>query len=96
MTSSSRLDRIGCDELLTSAGAVTIDEDVDAGGPRKLVQVHLPNFSWRPLRYLQCRCPSTGRTYLLRVPEAVENCHAAAAWLAGFDDPDEYWPIFET
>lgn len=33
------------------------------------------------------RCPSTGRRFLLGVPNQVGSCHAAAAWLAGFDDP---------
>ena len=47
-------------------------------------------------RYLLCQCPSTGRQYLLGVPTTVRSCHAAAAWLAGFDDPAEYQPLKET
>ncbi|HIE00364.1 MAG TPA: hypothetical protein EYP59_08760 [Thiotrichaceae bacterium] len=48
------------------------------------------------LRYLRCRCPSTGREYLLSVPRQIKHCHAAAAWLGGFDNPLEYQPILET
>ncbi|MDB6133792.1 MAG: hypothetical protein JWM59_2035 [Verrucomicrobiales bacterium] len=46
--------------------------------------------------YLECRCPSTGRRYLLPVPPAVRTCRAAAAWMAGFDNPDDYAPLLET
>jgi len=42
------------------------------------------------------RCPSTGRKYLLRVPPHIADCRAAAAWLAGFNNPDEYRPVQET
>lgn len=83
------LERVGCDRVLERALARTIHQDQDAGGPRRLVQVERN-------RYLQCRCPSTGRVYLLRVPPATTTCRAAAAWLAGFDNPDDYRPIVET
>ena len=46
--------------------------------------------------FLHCRCPSSGREYLLRVPPTTSKCHAAAAWLAGFDNPDNYKPVKET
>ena len=46
--------------------------------------------------YLHCRCPSTGRDYLLRVPPETRTCRQAAAWLAGFDDPEAYRPVLET
>jgi|GEM_PF-5634718 len=45
---------------------------------------------------LNCRCPSTGREYLLRVPPMTKTCHEAAAWIAGFDDPRDYHPDQET
>ncbi|NOK61345.1 MAG: hypothetical protein GFH27_549305n114 [Chloroflexi bacterium AL-W] len=41
-------------------------------------------------------CPSTGRQYLIRVPPQTRTCHQAAAWIAGFDDPNAYQPIAET
>lgn len=83
------LERVGCDQVLEKAKARTIHQDQDAGGPRRLVQVEAA-------RYLQCRCPSTGRVYLLQVPPTTATCHAAAAWLAGFDNPNDYHPIVET
>jgi hypothetical protein len=83
------LERVGCDHVLEKANARLIDSDHDAGGPRKLVQVS-------ESRYLRCRCPSTGRVYLLRVPPTTGSCRAAAAWLAGFDNPNDYRPLLET
>ena len=32
----------------------------------------------------------------LRVPPTVRTCRAAAAWLAGFSEPDAYRPVLET
>lgn len=47
-------------------------------------------------RHLECRCPSTGRLYLLPVPPQIATCRAAAAWIAGFDNPNDYAPVLET
>jgi hypothetical protein len=41
-------------------------------------------------------CPSTGRQYVIRVPPTVTTCHQAIAWVAGFDDPDQYRPVAES
>jgi hypothetical protein len=41
-------------------------------------------------------CPSTGRRYALRVPPTMRSCRQAAAWTAGFDNPDLYRPLIET
>ncbi len=94
------LERAGLDRVLTRANRVLIDSDRDPGGERQLVEVSLPTWrgQGRPelTRFLACRCPSTGRHYLLRVPPTVTSCHAAAAWLAGFDDPARYRPVKET
>lgn len=90
------LDRVGCEGLLKRVNAKTIDQDQDPGGERRLVDVKLPAWSVQPRRFLLCHCPSTARAYLMRVPPAVPTCHAAAAWLAGFDDPNAYRPIQET
>ena len=89
------LERVGCERVLKKGNAKTIDEDIDAGGRRRLVEFVL-RFEVHPHRYLNCRCPSTAREYLLRVPPSIESCHAAAAWLAGFEDSDEYAPRMET
>ena len=76
------------------AGARTLDRDTDAGGPRQLLHIAIPEDE--DLVGLNCFCPSTGRQYLLRVPPSLTTCHQAAAWLAGFDDPDRYHPDIET
>jgi hypothetical protein len=34
--------------------------------------------------------------YALRVPPTMRSCRQAAAWMAGFDDPDDYRPLVET
>lgn len=86
------LERAGFDDVLKRARATTLDADRDPGGERRLLEVRLPGAA----RFLDCRCPSTGRRYLLGVPGPVGSCHAAAAWLAGFDDPRAYAPLQET
>jgi hypothetical protein len=85
------LERVGVEETLKRAGAVTVDVDRDAGGERRLVETPVDK-----MRYLLCRCPSTGRVYLLCVPPGTLHCRAAAAWLAGFDDWERYQPEVET
>jgi hypothetical protein len=59
-----------------------------------LLQVEIPDDE--PLVCLSVRDPSTGRQYLLRVPPTIGRCDEAAAWIAGFDNPDDYHPIAET
>jgi hypothetical protein len=92
------LEGAGLEEVLRRASARIVDSDQDPGGERRLVRIAMPaRFGWtRDHCYLHCRCPSTGRDYLLRVPREVRTCREAAAWLAGFDDPDAYRPIQET
>ncbi|HVJ81908.1 MAG TPA: hypothetical protein VNC50_12645 [Planctomycetia bacterium] len=88
------LDRIGVTRFLQEANARRLDADRDPGGPRELLQVKLVGDE--DLVALSCRCPSTGRHYMIRVPPATKTCHQAAAWIAGFDDPNDYKPQFET
>ncbi|ULH16181.1 hypothetical protein MF271_06080 [Deinococcus sp. KNUC1210] len=45
---------------------------------------------------LNMQCPSTGRSYFIRVPPSTTTCHQAAAWIAGFDDPAQYRPVMES
>jgi hypothetical protein len=85
------VDRIGVDRVLEQVGAELLDRDTDAGGLRRLVRI--PRLGHV---YLHCRCPSTARQYLLRVPPHTRTCHQAAAWMAGFDDPGRYRLIRET
>jgi hypothetical protein len=86
------LERAGWEQVLKRANAAILDRDTDAGGERRLIRV----FVRRPWVYLQCRCPSTGRQYLIRVPPNTPSCRHAVAWIAGFDDPEAYNPTVET
>jgi hypothetical protein len=88
------VDRFGVSRFMKESNAAVLDEDADPGGERQLLRVELNGDE--PLVALSCLCPSTGRQYFLRVPPTVLSCHQAAAWIAGFDDPDQYHPILET
>jgi hypothetical protein len=92
------LERAGLEDVLRRADARIMDSDQDPGGARRLVRLALPARFGRARNrfYLHCRCPSTGRDYLLRVPPETQTCREAAAWLAGFDDPEAYRPVQET
>ncbi len=97
------LERMGLERFAALAerrGSLEVrDRDRDPGGERRLLAL-----SWRegpagggtPMVCLECRCPPTQRVYLLRVPPRITTCAAAAAWIAGFDDPAEYRPLIET
>jgi hypothetical protein len=88
------LERMGYEKFLSEARAMELDKDRDAGGVRRLLRVEFAGDE--PLVCLNVFCPSTGRQYMLRVPPQMRHCHAAAAWIAGFDNPDEYQPVQET
>jgi Domain of unknown function (DUF6745) len=88
------LERVGYEQFLRQVEAETLDEDEDAGGPRRLLRVAVGQDE--PLVCLAVHDPSTGRQYLLRTPPAMRTCHQAAAWIAGFDNPDDYHPLAET
>ena len=85
------LERVNLDDLIGRMRHKVIDEDKDAGGTRRLYYVDQLHSA-----FLYCQCPSTQRKYLLRVPPQMKSCHEAAAWMAGFDNPDDYDPIQET
>lgn len=89
-----KLERIGLDRFLAEAQPEVLDEDTDPGGPRQLLRVELEGDE--PLICVLVRCPSTDRRYTLRVPPETRTCRQAVAWVAGFDDPDDYRPIVET
>jgi hypothetical protein len=88
------MERMGYDRFMEQSKAKELDSDKDAGGKRRLLKVKIEGDE--PLVCLAVRCPSTGREYMLRVPPTMRTCRKAAAWLAGFDDPDAYRPIQET
>ena len=105
------MERFGVDEILRRVAARVLDHDTDPGGVRQLIEIPaqeslattvMMRTSGRRspapsvLRFLVCRCPSTGRQYILRVPPTTRTCRQAAAWIAGFDNPNSYNPIRET
>ena len=88
------LDRYGYGRFLLDAHAEILNRDHDPGGERQLLRVKLPDDE--DLVALSCFCPSTSRQYIIRVPPTTTTCHQAAAWIAGFDNPDDYQPLVET
>jgi hypothetical protein len=88
------LERIGWERFLREAKPRLRHNDKDPGGERRLFHVSLPDRE--DLLVLNMSCPSTGRNYFIRVPPRVNTCHEAAAWIAGFENPDEYEPLVET
>lgn len=88
------LERIGPERFVAEVQPEELDADTDAGGPRRLLRVAIPE--GEPLVALQVRDPSTGRQYLLRVPPQITTCRRAAAWIAGFENPQDYELVMET
>ena len=88
------LERMGYERFFAGAKAAVLDADADPGGERRLLKVPLEQDE--DLVCLAVTCPSTGRRYVIRVPPNTKTCHQAAAWIAGFEDPDDYHPVMET
>ena len=80
--------------FLEEAHAEVLDRDRDPGGERQLLRVPLPGDE--PLVCVSVFCPSTSRQYVLRVPPTTKTCRQGVAWMAGFDNPDDYRPLVET
>lgn len=87
------IERLGYENLIAEVGALVRDRDRDKGGERQLL--YIPFEDDEPLMLLKVICPSTGHLHVLRVPPHMRNCHQAAAWIAGFNHPDDYNPAIE-
>ncbi|QLE57864.1 DUF6745 domain-containing protein [Nostoc sp. TCL26-01] len=87
------IERLGYEKFLQQVGGLIRDRDRDVGGERQLV--YIPFEDDEALMVLRVTCPSTGHTHILRVPPYMQSCHQAAAWVAGFTNPDEYHPVIE-
>lgn len=87
------IERLGYETFLQHVGGVVRDQDRDAGGERQLICVAFEDDE--PLMILKVTCPSTGHLHVLRVPPSMRSCRQAAAWIAGFDNPDDYHPLVE-
>jgi hypothetical protein len=88
------LERMGYEAFLNKADAETLHCDRDPGGERRLLRV--PMEGDEDLVCVSVICPSTGRRYIIRVPPTTRDCRQAVAWIAGFDNPDDYRPLVET
>ncbi len=89
-----KLERMGYEAFMEQAQAEVMDRDFDPGGERRLLRV--PMGRDEPLVCIAVQCPSTGRRYIIRVPPTMQTCRQAGAWIAGYDNPDDYDPITET
>ena len=87
------IERIGYEKFLQQVGGLVRDRDMDAGGERQLIYV--PFDDDEPFMVLKVTCPSTGHIHILRVPPYQTSCRQAAAWIAGFDNPNDYNPLIE-
>ncbi len=87
------IEQLGYETFLTQVGGVIRDRDLDRGGERQLICIAFEDDE--PLMLLKVICPSTGHLHVLRVPPYMRTCHQAAAWIAGFENPDEYHPAIE-
>jgi len=88
------LERVGWEAFLDHVLKIVHDLDRDPGGERKLLGFSFANEE--QVRVLSVCCPSTGRRYCIRVPPWIRSCREAAAWIAGFDNAEEYEPVLET
>ncbi|HEY9626868.1 MAG TPA: hypothetical protein V6C84_06165 [Coleofasciculaceae cyanobacterium] len=87
------IERLGYETFLQQVGGLVRDRDRDAGGERQLICITFEDDE--PLMILKVTCPSTGHIHVLRVPPHMRSCRQAAAWVAGFDNPDDYHPLIE-
>lgn len=87
------IERLGYEKFIQQVGGLIRDRDYDAGGERQLI--YIPFEDDEALMVLKVICPSTQHTHILRVPPYMQTCHQAAAWIAGFNNPDDYHPLIE-
>ncbi len=74
------VERLGVERIVEIlGGARVIDDDPQWG---QLVEVALGDHNGRPARFINCRCPSTGREYRFsnRVPPDINTALDAQAW----------------
>jgi hypothetical protein len=88
------IERLGYETFLEQVGGLIRSSDRDTGGERQLVCI--PFEDDEALMVLKVICPSTGHIHVLRVPPYIRTCREAAAWVAGFSNPDDYNPLIET
>ncbi len=87
------LERIGYERLMLEVGGLILDKDTDAGGERKLIKIPLEDDE--DILIVAVICPSTAHQYVLRVPPYMRSCRQAVAWIAGFENPNDYTVLLE-
>lgn len=88
------LELMGYEAFFKDANATVLDSDRDAGGERRLLKV--PMERDEDLVCISVICPSTGHQFIIRVPPNMKSCRGAVAWIAGFDNVEDYVLIAET
>lgn len=79
--------------------AAQVNAQLDSGAATALSfeAISIPDLRQRWLDHhehvLRSSVNTIGR---LRAPPTMASCHQAAAWVAGFDNPDDYRPLVET
>lgn len=92
------LERMGVEKFVKETKAKVVDQDIDGkGNCRQLLAIRLPaeSFPESIMKIVKIICPSTGRTYMMRVPPQTITCQEAVAWTFGLK-PNQYCPIEET
>jgi len=88
------LDRMGYARFIREAEAQELDQDSNAEVMRRLLRVEFPDDE--PFVGLIVIDLTTNQQSARRVPPDMATCEQAAAWVAGFDDPNDYRPVVET
>jgi hypothetical protein len=86
---SSFLNKMGYEKLLERLPHHLIDSDTSDGSQLLSLETAADNEILltrdRVMRLLKVICPSTGATYVLRVPPTVESCQQARHWTFGLE-----------
>lgn len=86
---SSFLNNMGYERLLEKLPHELIDSDTSDGSQLLSIKTAADNEMLltrdRVMRLLRVVCPSTGATYVLRVPPTVESCQQARHWTFGLE-----------
>lgn len=84
----SLLNKMGYDKLLSKVNCKVIDHSTDGGQLLEVdtqTDVDLRGVD-RLMRMVKVICPSTGQTYVLRVPPAITNYEQARQWTFGMTE----------
>jgi len=86
------IERMGMERFIAESGA----ELIHSHERGFLYSIDLADDPEGTLKAVKVICPSTARTYFLRVPPSIKRADDAVAWSFGFDLAKDYRPIAET